>query len=831
MHRAPTAEVTRKILIVGGKATGKTSFIRRFVDKPLAGLQYVPTIGVDVIVYPLSPAREDAPAVHLQFWDVSHQELAASASHHALLCTNVAGIFLVLDVSNRESLAAVDAWQHLLSQYVPMAVPRVLLAHKADLINEASCCVNDKLLETYKRAAGLTDWCYTVGHEYFGDYVANRSSKSRPVADAVQLLVEHIFLGEGGGGGEEEEGGGGGTTRRRSGSGGGRPSRTGSLQQTMGTTTNTAFSATFRSSQCAAYYVEDDEAEEEEEEDENTDVGGPGETPPSAMTALRYLRIDEEEERVKRRRQQALAAASVAAAATEAGAEGSPPPPPPPSRRRPRRVVSCYQPLQGWLPSVDLEILFDQSPATSATLETFRRQYRKKRHAEKNTPTAVAAASSRLLQASSSSKPDAGWRHLAGSLGRTEAERLLRTKPVGAFLLRRFDERALRLSYKTQYSVEHAPIVYSPEVGGWTHVRSAAATAASLAASTAPNTPQSSSSTRSERLERERTASGGGSSSLLLSPTLQKAQLVGQQASSLVPPQGPPPPTTGRGSRADRPPPPQSFETLEELLRFFSKKAMYGLCFRRVPGTCDYEVVEEEGEGKAGPGGGGQGKGETGAAAGGGGGMLGWFHRRVVSQSVVPSKDGAVAAEPPHPHMLEEEAPPPPPPIPPTAEDVHGLFSSLRRVLVVVEAAEKEEKEGKETQQQHEALLRVCDKSREDVLGALSLSVHGGWKQPRASSTAAQEEEGEAEPTSLSERISLLDVKLCELLSSLNALLLLEGQTEEDRKGCLGALHTLGRWRPFLETLRLRIESETTIEEKGEEDETEEEEEAEEPKA
>lgn len=205
MHRAPTAEVTRKILIVGGKATGKTSFIRRFVDKPLAGLQYVPTIGVDVIVYPLSPAREDAPAVHLQFWDVSHQELAASASHHALLCTNVAGIFLVLDVSNRESLAAVDAWQHLLSQYVPMAVPRVLLAHKADLINEASCCVNDKLLETYKRAAGLTDWCYTVGHEYFGDYVANRSSKSRPVADAVQLLVEHIFLGEGGGEGRRRK--------------------------------------------------------------------------------------------------------------------------------------------------------------------------------------------------------------------------------------------------------------------------------------------------------------------------------------------------------------------------------------------------------------------------------------------------------------------------------------------------------------------------------------------------------------------------------------------------------------------------------------------------
>ncbi len=31
--------------------------------------------------------------------------------------------------------------------------------------------------EAYKRDAGLTDWCYTVGHEYFGDYVAARSAK------------------------------------------------------------------------------------------------------------------------------------------------------------------------------------------------------------------------------------------------------------------------------------------------------------------------------------------------------------------------------------------------------------------------------------------------------------------------------------------------------------------------------------------------------------------------------------------------------------------------------------------------------------------------------
>jgi hypothetical protein len=44
---------------------GKTSFIRRFLGKPLAGLEYVPTVGIDVVVHPYggpgAPVREGAP--------------------------------------------------------------------------------------------------------------------------------------------------------------------------------------------------------------------------------------------------------------------------------------------------------------------------------------------------------------------------------------------------------------------------------------------------------------------------------------------------------------------------------------------------------------------------------------------------------------------------------------------------------------------------------------------------------------------------------------------------------------------------------------------------
>ena len=50
------------------------------------------------------------------------------------------------------SLEAVDAWQQLLAHYVPGRVPRVLLAHKADLFSsrQAQCVVNDRILGAYK---------------------------------------------------------------------------------------------------------------------------------------------------------------------------------------------------------------------------------------------------------------------------------------------------------------------------------------------------------------------------------------------------------------------------------------------------------------------------------------------------------------------------------------------------------------------------------------------------------------------------------------------------------------------------------------------------------
>ena len=75
-----------------------------------------------------------------------------------------------------DSLVDVDKWHNLLAKYVDATVPRLLLAHKADL-PRSSHVVNDRVLERYVRDAGLSDWCWTVGHADFGDYVSTRGLK------------------------------------------------------------------------------------------------------------------------------------------------------------------------------------------------------------------------------------------------------------------------------------------------------------------------------------------------------------------------------------------------------------------------------------------------------------------------------------------------------------------------------------------------------------------------------------------------------------------------------------------------------------------------------
>lgn len=52
----------------------------------------------------------------LHLWDVAGSQLNASPCHHALIADRADGVLYVMDVTNRESLQAVDDWDRALAK-------------------------------------------------------------------------------------------------------------------------------------------------------------------------------------------------------------------------------------------------------------------------------------------------------------------------------------------------------------------------------------------------------------------------------------------------------------------------------------------------------------------------------------------------------------------------------------------------------------------------------------------------------------------------------------------------------------------------------------------
>ncbi|CAI5739296.1 unnamed protein product [Peronospora destructor] len=172
-----------KIALVGGSAVGKTSIVRRWLNRSYPTI-YTPTIGVDVstITY---KHREQELLLHI--WDVSSAEVDTSGSSlHSLLCEDLDGIFFVFNVHRVSSIAAIDKWRHCLSKYLsPKETPCFLLSHKADLLQKRVMKSDD--IAAYARAAGYKGWMWTVGKANFGE-----NEKNLAVRKALERMVEFI---------------------------------------------------------------------------------------------------------------------------------------------------------------------------------------------------------------------------------------------------------------------------------------------------------------------------------------------------------------------------------------------------------------------------------------------------------------------------------------------------------------------------------------------------------------------------------------------------------------------------------------------------------------
>ncbi len=147
-----TRHLKSKICLVGEKAVGKTSLIRRYVLN-LFDEQYLTTIGTRVSkkeARVFLPERDVLVDLDLQIWDImgekGFRELLKEAYFYG-----ANGILAVADVTRRRTLDDLDDWVDGVEQIVGK-VPVLIAVNKSDLAVSAQ--YGDRDVEQVARAYG-----------------------------------------------------------------------------------------------------------------------------------------------------------------------------------------------------------------------------------------------------------------------------------------------------------------------------------------------------------------------------------------------------------------------------------------------------------------------------------------------------------------------------------------------------------------------------------------------------------------------------------------------------------------------------------------------------
>lgn len=134
-------DIMKKMLIVGDAAVGKTSLVRRFVYERFDD-KYLTTIGTKTSAKSLQFNQgKDLINLKLQIWDILGQKGYTKLHNSSFKGTN--GVFLVADVTRKETLASLITYWIPKVQYLVGKVPMVILANKSDLIKEAEFTKKD----------------------------------------------------------------------------------------------------------------------------------------------------------------------------------------------------------------------------------------------------------------------------------------------------------------------------------------------------------------------------------------------------------------------------------------------------------------------------------------------------------------------------------------------------------------------------------------------------------------------------------------------------------------------------------------------------------------
>jgi small GTP-binding protein len=149
---------SKKILLLGDGAVGKTSLVHRYVEGQFKE-RYKATIGVDIF-------SKTIGSTELQIWDLSGQEHFVSV--RSKFYSKSDGALLVFDLTNQKSFDNLNSWVEETKQGVGAEIPMVILGNKSDLTD--LIIINDDDIKSF---ASKHSWKWMKSSAKSGENVEN----------------------------------------------------------------------------------------------------------------------------------------------------------------------------------------------------------------------------------------------------------------------------------------------------------------------------------------------------------------------------------------------------------------------------------------------------------------------------------------------------------------------------------------------------------------------------------------------------------------------------------------------------------------------------------
>ncbi len=147
-----------KVCLVGERAVGKTSLVRRFVLDEFDD-RYIRTLGTKVSKKELDIVREDLDTefeMNMTIWDIMGEKTFTDLLKEAFF-TGASGVLAVCDLTRKDTLKELKGW--IDGVYgVAGEVPIVILGNKSDLRKRKALTKKDldRMSKKYKSKAYLT---------------------------------------------------------------------------------------------------------------------------------------------------------------------------------------------------------------------------------------------------------------------------------------------------------------------------------------------------------------------------------------------------------------------------------------------------------------------------------------------------------------------------------------------------------------------------------------------------------------------------------------------------------------------------------------------------